>query len=714
MTYAELADALVLDSPSDGNLYQVVKRLEDEHGLVERLPRADGKTVVSLTPAGLTYIQDVYREEGLQTSLPGFVAGVSQTPQIHPPMPCGPQQGRGSPPEDSDRDASAEAAATDLERPEMNWSHGLVSPVFMGYSRSIPLRAASQTGNIVLQNSRIQKDDIDPRTPRVSIDDNDLLIEPGAYQNPMQFATTIAHALSWEETRNRVLSASDIDALLDGDLDAETLRDATGIGWLSDDADGADVSESIDEALQTLLFETGAYAGGDHDVVARADSDEGFDESMLENLDSLDPDDDRDLTETEHRSLITSYALGLATTLVHLIDMVGVDVTLGVRIPECSRHFGANDDENNERRQTLIRHLTVLSSLWSRYGAFNGFKQLHETRERKRSASDPEVNAEDPYGSLRAGIVVVGRGVEDLSDELRQSLESDRDLHPEAPEFNVAIDVLEGAGIEASLQTARRMLFDEKRMRPTAEAVSALSAFAADPWAIATAVHKGLRREESRRDVHLDEVRMALAQLPWNRLVEEPGSSTSTKRRAVEVLLEADAPISAAEMERRDGPSTQSWRNHRDCLVDLGLVEETSAGWRLTLPFRHERDVESPSIPWFWQSESADIPGDLGREKRSPGDVLDWILIELGLLDDVARLRDPDDAVGRWADSYYAGADPDWSAMKEVCEEFDIPWRIVAAGCGLRQASPTSHTASVGPKIEQSALTGSRATISTL
>ena len=719
LTYEELAEALVLDSPSDGNLYQVVKRLEEDHGLVERIDQPNGYTAVSLTPAGLTFIQDLYETDGLQTSLPGFVAGVSQPPQIHSPMPCKPAQARrgGGGEADPDRPAAAEAdAAEDADAVrEEEWTHGLVAPTFMGYERATPLAAVSERGNIVLQNSRIQRDDVDPRVPRVSVGDGRLLVEPGKYENPLQFATTIAHGLAWEETRNRVLTPSDIDSLLDGELEIETLQDATGLGWLSEDDDGHDVAEGLDDALEALLFETGAWARDDHDVVGRIDSDEGFDESMLEGLDGFEPGDDRDLTPSEHRSLITRYSLGLSTTLVHLIDMTGVDVTLGVRVPECSRHFGDGDDENADRREALVKHLTTLSSQWSRYGAFNAFKQLIETRDRKRSNADPEVDAADPIGTMRAGIVVVGRGVEDLADELTKSLEDDRDLHEDAPEINVAVDVQEGAGIDADLETARRMLIDEKRMEPSPEAVSALTAFAADPWAIAEAVHWGISSEDMRREVHLDEVRRALSHLPWNRLVEEPDGSTSTKRKGVKTLLNAEEPISAAEMSRRGGPSTQSWRDHRDRLIELGLVEETPDGWRLTLPFRHERDAtptavtdrdgdERPEIPWFWTDDS-DIPGDLGREKRSPGDVIDWLLIERDLLEDTGRLHaDHDDPVARWADAYYGGDDPAWSAMREICEEFEVPWRIIAAGCGLRQPSPTSHTASVGPELPQTAL----------
>ena len=273
LTYEELADALVLDSPSDGNLYQVCKRLEEAHGLVERLDRPDGLTLVSLTPAGLTYILDLYETEGRQTTLPGAVAGVSQTPQIHPPMPCKPAQARegGGEAADPDRDPAAEADATadGSSQVEEDWTHGLVAPEFAGYDRAVPVEAAAQRGDIVLQNSRIQREDVDPRRPRVSIRDSSLLVEAGKAENPLQHAATIAHALAWEETRNRLLKPSDIQTVLDGELDIETLQDATGVGWLSEDDDGHDVAESIDEALAELLDETGALARGDHDVLER-------------------------------------------------------------------------------------------------------------------------------------------------------------------------------------------------------------------------------------------------------------------------------------------------------------------------------------------------------------------------------------------------------------------------------------------------------------
>lgn len=722
LTYGELADALVLDSPSDGNLYQVVKRLEEGHGLVERVDRPDGHTIVSLTPAGLTYIQDVYKEEGVQSRLPGTVAGVSQTPQNSPPMPCKPAQAREAPPGTAaeDRPGGEGAAAATPEGPAgvEDWTHGLVAPEFMGYDRALPAEAAAERGDVVLQNSRIQREDVDPRQPRVSVRGSTLVVEAGKAENPLQHATTIAHGLGWEATRNQALTASDIDTVLDGDLDVEQLRDATGVGWLGDEDDGADVAESIDEALATMLYECGALQEGDHDVIDRLDTDDGFsNEGLLEHIDGLEDGSMRELTASEHRSLITRFALGLSTTIVHLLDLSGMDVVLNVRIPECSRHFSADDDENDQRRQTMLEHLTTIASLWSRYGAWNGFKQLHETRPAKRSSGDPEVDATDPIGKMRASIVVIGRGVQDLADELRDALEDDRNVVDDAPEINVAVGVQEGTDLEATRKTARWMLREEKNMRPTHGATAALVAFAADPWAVAEAIHWGLQHETSSRKIHLDEVRRALSQLHWNRLLEEPETATSTKRKALAVLLEADAPISAAEMQRRDGPSPESWRHHRDRLIELGLVEETPAGWRLTLPFGHERGAEAveacpedrdegerPSIPWHWQADGTDVPGDLGGDKRSPGDVIDWLLIERGLIEDASRIHDPDDPVGKWADAYYGAEDPDWSAMRDVCREFEIPWRLLAAGCGLREPSPPSHTAAVGPELAQTPL----------
>jgi len=395
--------------------------------------------------------------------------------------------------------------------------------------------------------------------------------------------------------------------------------------------------------------------------------------------------------------------------MVQLLDLLGVDVRIEARIPECSRHYSPAG--NGDRRDDLTEHLAMLTSLCSRVGAFSTHRQLYEDRERYRSdAFTPgfEDREQPRRGSSRAGIVVVGDGVEDLADEVVDAVESSRPTHPDAPPIGVDVNVVEGARDERIASTVRRAL-RARGLRPTPTATATLVGFVASAWSAADAVLTGLEREVDRRAVYLDEVRRALSALDEDRLLPE---STPSTRAGLAALVDADGPISQAELARQADITAQSWRDNRDALVAADLVREVEDGWRLTLPFRSERwddDVDMPGAPWWLQAEPA-RRGDGGREVRKATDVLE-ALAERGLVDwsriDWTASTDADDPVRR----AFAVDDEhrvplgalDERVAVDALESIGLPPGLVLAGCGGTGSTPPA-TATMGTTTRQMAL----------
>ena len=516
--------------------------------------------------------------------------------------------------------------------------------------------------------------DRDGRQAHVSYDAGTETIHIGAeYSKPLQFATAIACGL----TSERLLATDDwADRLGDGLSGLEipekdVLRSATCLGWLPNDVDdGADYLDNLTDARDQLREDSGKC-----------------------------DDDDSEVTYSQ----VIRDALGLIGTVVALFDLLGVDVVIEMRVLECSRHYGR--EGNGDDRDRLLRHLATLSALCSRVGAFSVFRQLYEDREKKVSdAFTPGFESLDgsSTGSMKAGLVVVGNGVEDLADNLIDELEEPRPLRDDAPPIGADVSVVRGVTDDRLAATARRML-REKKLRPTRTATAALAGFCASPWAVAYAIDRGLDPEDHRREVYLDEVRKALATLDSRRLV--PGTSLKA-RDGLAALLAAEQPISQAELARRADISTQTWRNHREGLVALDVVRETDDGWRVSLPFSDERgeDVDVADPPWWLMGTSE--RGD--RRHRKPTDVL-WWLAERGHLD-WARTSDPDDPVGAAFEiigppgkGVPCGA-VDRDVATAALQAAGVPAGLVHAGCGGAATGPPPATARMGESTRQTSL----------
>jgi hypothetical protein len=224
-----------------------------------------------------------------------------------------------------------------------------------------------------------------------------------------------------------------------------------------------------------------------------------------------------------------------------------------------------------------------------------------------------------------------------------------------------------------------------------------LTGVTSTPWAAAEAIHWGLEREDRPRDVHLDEIRRALGTLDADRILDEQPRSA---RQGVAALLDADRPLSQAELADRAGISSQSWRNHRAGLVAADWVRETPDGWRVALPFRSERGDETPvsDPPWYLQADH----DRGGRDRRKSADVLAWLRYERGALDagDDAldhALELTDDGLPRCA------VDP--AAARDALDAAGVPPDLVLAGCGGDAGRPPSTaTAALGRSTRQTTL----------
>ncbi|PGF13796.1 hypothetical protein CP556_25035 [Natrinema sp. CBA1119] len=669
LSYDDLRRELRLEA-ADGSLVpQTAKRLEEQHELAERIERPDGSVALSLLPAGEAVVQELETDEEIRRKAStSWTSSESddRPPKILPPCRVNPPARDGG--EETGATADADSTAADaVDRPageaavatqETGYAEGWVGVAYMDRPRHVAAAGAAESGEIGLVDSTIVRDE-DGRRPYWSYDERrDEMVVGAEYHNPMQVWVTLARSLASENTFERVLTADRLGENLEGleASDRELLQDARCVGWLSGDATGEDLVDELRMAREDLLDLTS--------------------DLKTENY------EDRN----EHRGEILRLALGLAGTIVHLLDLLDVEVVREVQVPEYSRHFTRED-----RRADLARTIATGAAIQSRYGHFSAFRQLFEPREKKRSeAWNPRVRPGDSVGSLIGSFVLVGNGLANLEDELAAHLEGPRELHEDAPEFGVRIPI--GTATRQATARAVQQLLSWKGMRPSREAVDVLHGFASDPYAVCEGLNRALEHESKSRGIHLDEVRRALSVLDEDRLLPEAAPAA---RKGVAALLEADRPISQAELARRAGISTQSWRNHREALVEAGIIQKSSGGWRVCLPFSSERgrDIEA-FLPWFLV-ENPQING-MKRSTRHPTDVLMELVFQFGA-----------EATGAIEEFAYSGKWPpepeDVDGTIEALEVGPI-WELICAGCGDGSDIPPTEVTMGAEQYIQTAL----------
>lgn len=679
LSYTDLCRELRLEATDESLVRQTARRLEERHGLAERIERPDGTTVVSLLPPGEAVVQELEADEQIcrrATSSRPIDDSRDITPKILPPCRvtppakegCGEDQadkpGRDSRESSIGRDDGGSATARPDDEAaavttEPGHTNGWVDVEHMPVHRHAAVVGSAPDGAIGLIDAPFDRDD-DGRRPWWSYDaDRDVLVVGAEYHNPMQLWVALARSLASHKTFSKILTPERLGGEnLDGleTSDRELLRDARCIGWLRDDATTAEFLDELAEAREELLAMTTDHKAETYD--------------------------DRD----EHRGEILRYALGLAGTVVHLLDLAGVDVVREVRVPEFGRHFS-----RDERRADLARTIATGAAIQSRCGHYAAWRQLFEEREEKRSAAKTPNGLNGSMGSLIGSFVVAGDGVTDLEDCLETYLHGPRELHPDAPEIGVSIGI-EKSCRSATARAVRRVL-TPKRIRPTPESIDVLHGFVSDPYAAAEAVNRALEREDHPRRMRLDEVRRALSFVDASRLLPE---ATPAVRQGVAALFDAERPISQAELCRRAEISTQSWRNHRERLIDLGLVCEVEEGWRACLPFSSEREQDVDEVlPWILVEDPGRGVG-LRRSNRHPTDVLMELVFEIGA--PVEGAIEEFAFSGQWP--------PDPAAVDGTLEGLGLwpYWEMICAGCGVDPPPTEVLMGATGADLDQTPL----------
>lgn len=416
--------------------------------------------------------------------------------------------------------------------------------------------------------------------------DRDRLVVGAEYSNPMQYWVCVARALASRWTFSTVLDGGDrIDDTDDlAEFLAEhkhLLRDSTCLGYLPDDVeDGADYLAELQSAEENLCELTQDLTTGEFDASS----------------------------ESEFRSTITKDALGLAKTMLDLLDLVGVDVVQQVRLPTAannSRHEMLAETD----RPALVKSLITAVKLQARAGRSSIYRQLFETDDDRRDAAiEPAVDAFD-VGEMVGSICVVGdlgSAETDLVREVRGRLNAlDEDLHEDAPNISVRVEVAATEDIDrtAFAQAVERMAA-AKNLSMSRDAVSTLRLFVGTPFDAARAIH-ALSSEDERRQLRLSEVREGLTRLAAARILPWESRGVSKLTAA---LLAADRSLSGSEVADRAEVSRSTWANHRDWLDAVGLITHSEQGWRLTLAFNTDAERYSGESFWFVKSSEDALP----------------------------------------------------------------------------------------------------------
>ncbi|RDZ49823.1 hypothetical protein C5C07_20035 [Haloferax sp. Atlit-4N] len=604
---------------SRSRVSQCVNLLED-HDLLETFSAPGGRRA-SLLPAGREYLEILNEEYGVQKRLSEvFPDGVSE------------------PPKPSDNSRVNPNGHGEAERVDRRRMDGLVDVAYLSCWEHAAVASVSppETPGVSLVDRPIPKKE-DRREPAWSYDpEADHVVVSAEFDNPMQWWVCVARALTDWKMWDNVLTPARLDGEA-GDLSGLSLDDATllrgtrCLGYLKDaDANGAAYVEALEAARDNLLDMTRALSHGDYE--------------------------DRN----RFRGAILREALGLAGTVVHLLDLAGVSVSREVRLPEFSRNF------SEDRRADLVRTVAKGVTIQSRYGHFSAHRQLHEQRAEKREVPSPSVDAADPFGTLIGGFVLVGPGVSDLEDLLHANLERPAEVHEDAPGFGIRVPVRTDHGRGAYARAALAMC-DHKDLEATREAVGILQAFTSTPYDAARALH-GLGREKRHpgRRVRVDEIRYALSTLPTEALLPFVAPSA---RKVVHALLTADGPLSVAETASRADVSTQSVRNHRDRLLAFDLLRETPEGLRVPLTGPTDRDTDADAVdgepvevlPWY-----ATPTGErTGEARMRNGSLLGVYRRAVEWLSPADRWSDRGDPVGR----FYAEWPPDFDLIRD-----EWPW----------------------------------------
>ncbi|SEP18112.1 IclR helix-turn-helix domain-containing protein [Halorientalis persicus] len=599
---------LVAQSPvSKSRISQLLGTLE-ELALVERYGPRTAKRV-ELLPLGTAYLDTLAADADRGQELDALFSETGSQPD----RPCNPAHTRagGDDPDDTaDRDADGAGPYRTrwLSRPQ----HAAIA-------------GTARNGGVTTVDAPLDATDAEQRRTRyASYDaDRDELVLSNWVTSPLQHVVSTALTLSTPKVLQAALPPDRLDDL---DLDPVATRYCRCIGGFPEEA------ETDPQVLLDNLVEWGQE-------LAAMTTDLQHEEYA-----------DRDA----FRGRIMQSAHGLAGSIVHLLDEAGVTIHRELLLAP-----GLDHDTLDSIRATLLHE----AQIQSQYRDHTVYRQLYEQRPDKvRQAPLVDVDAADPFGEYIGSLTIRGPHASDLGQHLEGSLRSARKpTREDAPEIAVRLPI-GTAGREAYAATISR-LCSQKNLHSTREAVTLCRALAASPHAVADGLH-WLEREDTPRDLRLDEVRYALAQLGPARLLPEAAPTVSA---AVATLLQAAQPLTQTELAERADVSTRSLRKYVDVLAALDLVRETESGYRLALPF--QVDDRSDRI----------CPEPIKSQSTTATELL-WDVADI-LLDEPMRLGNLDDPVGA------AFAHPvDYDLLRRECPRIN-PWvRVARLLCGAPDA----------------------------
>ncbi|ADJ14525.1 helix-turn-helix domain-containing protein [Halalkalicoccus jeotgali] len=549
---------------SSSRIRQCVGRLSDLD-LVATFETADGPHV-ELLKAGSAFVDRLDAEIGRQATLDSCVSDSGKS-SIY----C-----RVSTQRDGGGEDTPTTAATG---PADRRRHGAAVTVeYMPRWRGAAVAASATEGAVSLVDHPVEPSD-ELRQPYLSYDGDDRLVAGAEYRNPMQYTVCVARALTDRRVFRDVLTPDRLDGDV-GDLgglatdDPRILRDARCLGWLSDrDTTAERYAEALMAAEDELLDMTRQWHNGDYSC-----------------------------TPEEFRSRITRFSHGIIGTVAHLCDLADVELVREVRVPEFTRRFDADD------RADLAKNVVHGAQIASRHGHFAAYRQLFEADEDKRAAAmEPSIPADDPSGDMIGSFVIVGSSISRLADDLRAEIRrgadgADSRLHEDAPEFDVPVSITTDVGRPAMALTARDRLA-QKNLSATRESIALFDALAGSPLDAAAAIDYALQSEDRPRDIRLDEVRRALAQLPSDRLLP---TMQPTVQKLTKALLTVESPLTQSELAGRADVSSRSVRTHLPRLEALGLADSDEAGIRFALPFPTSDERGSDIVPGIATETGAD------------------------------------------------------------------------------------------------------------
>lgn len=601
----------------------------EELNLAERFSRGR-QNHVELTKLGSAYLDTLDAEIGRQAELDALFDGSGQSDQRPCKHPCTREEG----------EALTDAATAD------GTAAAPYRTRFLGRADHAAAAGTATAGGITAAEASVPDvDDAEDRHTRyVSYDpDRDEAVVAVRATTPLQYMVSMALSLASPRFFDQALPADRLDSV---DDPPAIMRQARCIGGLSSEA--ADDPETLRENLvewgANLASETTKHRRGEYD--------------------------DRD----RHRGQILRSAHGLAGTLVHLLDVAGVDLVREVRVPGSLGH---------ENLAALSQTVTIAASIQSRYGHFATYRQLFEQRDGKRqSAFSPDVDAADPFGQYIGSLVIRGPDAHTLGQHIEGSLRTRRDdVHEDAPEIAVRLSVTT-PDRTAYAEVASRMC-SQKRLQTTREAVTMFRTLAGSPYAVAEAIH-WLGTEDRPRDIRLDEVRVALSRLSPKLLLPNAPPSVS---KVIAALLRTVRPLSQTALAEKADVSERSLRRHVDVLEALDLVRDTDEGYRLTLPFNTDEERGDHLVP-------APVDDNLA----SAQELLFDIVLDYVDADEAGRLGDPDDPLG----APFFGPVLDEQPLRDELPWLG-PWICVARNL-CDDPDPLDVTVSFGADIEQTAL----------